>query len=366
MAKSDLQEAKASKNDEFYTQYPDIQNEMNAYLEYDSDMFRGKTVLLPCDDPDWSNFTRYFAQNFTKLGLKKLVSTSYAIEKKIEKYGIEPPAPNTRNKNYDPEKEMKNGKIYVLDHDTNGDGVVNVDDLEWDYLQGDGDFRSEEVRKLRDEADIIVTNPPFSLFREFLAWIIGAQKKFTVIANVNAISYKEVFPMIMNNKVWLGVNNGAKSYLRPSGKLQKMGNTCWFTNFEHGRHREPTQFMSMSENLKHSKHKDIRGRSSYFKYLNYDAIEVPYSDSIPSDYEGIMGVPMSFLERYCPDQFEIVGIGNGGDLGVSYGISSNLSEAQCKALFKEDKGFRRGKLCYRDENGKLIGCYARILIRKKQ
>ena len=154
MANKNLSNAKNAKNDEFYTQYADIQKEVNAYIDYDADVFRGKTVLLPCDDPEWSNFTKFFAQNFQRFGLKKLISTSYAADNK----GFI----NTEAK----------GKVFELDHDTNGNGKIDIEDLEWKYLEGDGDFRSEEVKLLRDEADIIITNPPFSLFREFLAWIL--------------------------------------------------------------------------------------------------------------------------------------------------------------------------------------------------
>lgn len=140
----------------------------------------------------------------------------------------------------------------------------------------------------------------------------------------------------------------------------------WFTNIDHGRRHEPLPLMTIADNLRYSKHKEVKGRQMYYKYINYDAIEIPFTDSIPSDYDGIMGVPLSFLDKYCPEQFEILGIGNGGELGVSYGISENLTELQCRQLFNEDKSFRKGKLCYRDDSGKLVGCFAKILIRKKQ
>ncbi len=363
MTNQNLSKAKKEKNDEFYTQYPDIQKEINAYLEYNPNVFRGKTILLPCDDPEWSNFTKFFAQNFENFGLKKLISTSYAVEsKKIKQW--EPTIFETENPNYDADKSRTNGKIFVLDHDTNQNGIIDIDDLEWKYLEGDGDFRSDEVKKLRDEADIIITNPPFSLFREFLAWIMEAGKQFLIIGNVNAISYKEVFPYIKDNIIWLGVNSGAKEYLKPQGGFKKMGNTYWFTNIDHGRRHNPLPLMTMEDNFKYSKHKEVKG-IGYIKYINYDAIEVSYTDAIPSDYTGIMGVPISWLDKYCPEQFDIVGMANGGDLGVFYGVSSNLSNEDCKKLFQEDKGFRKGKLCYRDSNNKLISCFAKILIRKK-
>ena len=193
MANSNLTEAKRAKNDEFYTQYPDIEKEITAYLEYNPDVFRGKTVLLPCDDPEWSNFTKYFAQNFERFGLKKLISTSYAVESKKYKNGYQPTLFEINDPQFDEIKTVKNGKIFTLTHDKTGDHKVNVDDLEWHYLAGDGDFRSAEIKKLRDEADIIITNPPFSLFREFLAWIFEAEKQFVIIGNINAITYKEFF-----------------------------------------------------------------------------------------------------------------------------------------------------------------------------
>ncbi|MCD6476520.1 MAG: hypothetical protein J7K85_09730, partial [Anaerolineaceae bacterium] len=177
MANTNLSNAKNAKNDEFYTQYYDIEKEISAYLEYNPDVFRGKTVLLPCDDPEWSNFTRYFAQNFERFGLKKLISTSYAVDSKTYKSGYQPTLFETSDPQYDENKTVKNGKIFTLTHDKTGDCKINVDDLEWHYLAGDGDFRSAEITKLRDEADLIITNPPFSLFREFLAWIVEADKQ---------------------------------------------------------------------------------------------------------------------------------------------------------------------------------------------
>ena len=188
MANRTLNNARAAKQDEFYTQFYDIESEMEAYLDYNPDVFRGKTVLLPCDDPEWSNFTKYFAQNFESLGLKKLISTSYAPESKAYKGGIQLSLFETQSPKFDKSKTKTHGKIFVLTENTTKDGIVNLEDLQWDYLDGDGDFRSEEVKKLRDEADIIITNPPFSLFREFLAWIVEAKKQFIIIGNMNAIT----------------------------------------------------------------------------------------------------------------------------------------------------------------------------------
>ncbi len=330
MPNINLSNAKKTKNDEFYTQYHDIEKEISAYLEYDPDVFRGKTVLLPCDDPEWSNFTKYFAQNFERFGLKKLISTSYAVESKTYKGTYQPTLFETSNPQFDQDKTKKNGKIFILTHDRSGDRKINVDDLQWHYLQGDGDFRSKEVKKLRDECDLIITNPPFSLFREFLAWIMEKGKQFLIIGNLNATTYKEVFPLLKDNKVWLGnnykVNGGAMFYEIPEdianldqireirtsqdGKkvfITRVQGVRWFTNLDHGRLHQPLPLMAMADNLKFSKHKEIRGKKAYDHYDNYDAIEVPYIDAIPSDYEGVMGVPISFLDKYNPEQFEILG-----------------------------------------------------------
>jgi len=339
MANVKLSDAKRAKNDEFFTQYADIEREMRAYLDYDPDVFRGKTILLPCDDPEWSNFTKYFAQNFELFGLKKLISTSYAPESKNYKGFYQPTLFETNAPQFDQKKTNINGKIFTLTADKNNDQVINVDDLQWSYLDGDGDFRSKEVTKLRDEADIIITNPPFSLFREFLAWIMEANKQFVIIGNMNAITYKEVFPLIMTNKIWLG--NGFKSgnafFYTPFGSeygegvyyqeadLVKFRNVNWFTNLDHGRRHKPLPLMTMADNLKFSKHKDIVGKPAYDRYDNYDAIEVPYTDAIPSDYDGVMGVPISFLEKHNPDQFEIVGATESEGKGFSNGLWDNYS-----------------------------------------
>jgi hypothetical protein len=333
MANKTLTNAKTAKNDEFYTQYSDIEKEINAYLEYDPNVFKGKTILLPCDDPEWSNFTKYFAQNFTNFGLKKLISTSYAPDSKKYKTDYQPSLFEVHSPQYDYSKTTKYGKIFILTHDLTNDGKVDVNDFEWDYLEGDGDFKSEEVKKLRDEADFIITNPPFSLFREFLTWIIEANKKFVIIGNMNAITYKEVFPLIKENKLWLGAtgngsdmvfgvpkgsevdqkNKEKAAKLGYVGDYTRLGNTCWYTNIDHGRRHNPLSLMTMSDNLKFSKHKEIKEKG-YQKYDNYDAIEVPFTDAIPSDYPGEMGVPITFIDKFCPEQFEIVGIFNNSSI----------------------------------------------------
>lgn len=374
MANTNLANAKTAKNDEFYTQYPDIQKEINAYLDYDPDVFRGKTVLLPCDDPEWSNFTKFFAQNFELLGLKKLISTSYAPESKKYKTPYQPTLFETQQPYFNSDKSKTNGKIFVLEHDVTGDNRINIEDLQWQYLEGDGDFRSKEIRRLRDEADIIVTNPPFSLFREFVVWLMESKKQFIIIGNMNAVTYKEIFPLIKDNKMWLGngFHNG-NAYFRievprvnyadgvfdEHTSLVKFRNCCWFTNIDHGRRHHPLRLMTMEENFKHSKHKEIRGRKEYIRYENYDAIEVPYTDSIPSDYEGVMGLPKSFLDKYCPEQFEIIGIAE-GDSGKELGLKPFPPE-----LKKMNPSLRQGQLYYM-EDGYPVKPYARILIRKKQ
>ena len=348
MPNNKLTEAREAKNDEFFTQYPDIEKEISAYLDFNPDVFRGKTVLLPCDDPEWSNFTRYFAQNFEKFRMKKLISTSYAVESKTYKGVYQPTLFETRAPYYDEVKTVRNGKIFTLTHDKTGDHKVNVDDLEWDYLDGDGDFRSDEIKQLRDEADIIITNPPFSLFKEFLAWIMEAEKQFVIISNMNAITYKEIFPLIKNDKMWLG--NGfhagnayfstpfAKEYgdgvYNPETGLVKFRNVCWFTNLDHGRRHQPLPLMTMADNLKYSKHKEIKGKKSYIRYDNYDAIEVPFTDSIPSDYDGVMGVPISFLDKYNPDQFEIVGTLESSDPDNPYRTRWYSAQDQKDAFFR--------------------------------
>ena len=381
MANENLRIAQQGKNDEFYTQFHDIEVEMNAYIEYNPDAFRGKTILLPCDDPEWSNFTKFFALKFEEYGIKKLISTSYAPESKKMVLGglfseFEQASPQ-----FNADKSKTHGKIFVLDSDISGDGRIDIDDLHWEYLNGDGDFQSDEVTSLRDEADIIITNPPFSMFRKFIEWILEADKEFIIIGNVNAITYSQVFPLIMDNKVWLGatIHSGDREFEVPDKypinaagwrvdeetgrKFIRVKGIRWFTNIDHGQRHEPLSLMKMHDVLRYTTHKDIKGKL-FARYINYDAIEIPYADVIPADYEGVMGVPITFLDKYCPDQFEILGI-DGGDMGVSYGISSKLSKTECDALFREHKGFRRGKLCYRSENGKLDVCYRRILIRKK-
>ena len=325
MANDILHKAKKKKNDEFYTVYEYIQKEVNAYLEYNPDVFKNKVILLPCDDPEWSNFTKFFAQNFERFGLKKLISTSYAYESKkiTEPYQLS--LFESESPKFDKNKTKTHGKIFVLDKDKNKSGKIDINDLDWNYLKGDGDFRSDEVKKLRDEADMIITNPPFSLFKEFVTWCFEEDKEVLIIGNKNAITYKEVFALIKNNKLWLGatcnsedmvfgVPEGAEvspsdkakaERLGYKGNYTRLGNSNWFANLDHGRRHQPLQLMSMADNLKYSKHKIVK-EQGYLEYDNYSALEVPFVDAIPADYKGYMGVPITFLEKYNPEQFRII------------------------------------------------------------
>lgn len=377
---SSLQKAKKIKNDEFYTVFDFIQKEINAYLEYNPDTFRDKIVLLPCDDPEWSNFTKFFAQNFEMLGLKKLISTSYAVESKnknicdyqftLEDYltDFERNSPN-----YNKDITSTHGKIFILERDINTDGKRDINDLEWTYLEGDGDFRSEEVKKLRDEADIIVTNPPFSLFKEFMTWIFEADKKCLVIGSQNAITYSEIFPKIKNNELWIGATNNGKDMVfsvpegtevSPKDRLKaeklgyignytRLGNACWFTNLEHGRRHEPLQLMTMADNIKYSKHKQIK-EDGYLHYDNFDAIEVPFVDAIPEDYYGMMGVPITFLDKYCPEQFSII--------DTTERWSSVRNKKYTVEEYKEANDLNATWVI--KKNDELIKGYKRILIRR--
>ena len=349
---------------------------MNAYIEYNPDVFRGKTILLPCDDPEWSNFTKFFALKFEEYGIKKLISTSYAPESKKMVLGDLFSEYELSSPQFDADKSKTHGKIFILDNDLSGDGRINIDDLHWDYLKGSGDFQSAEVTALRNEADIIITNPPFSLFRDFLAWIVEANKQFIIIGNMNAITYKETFPLIMKNQMWLGstIHSGDREFevpadypIKASGwrideetgrKYIRVKGVRWFTNIDHGRRHEPLPLMSMSDNLRYSRHKELKGKAEYDRYDNYDAIEVPYTDAIPCDYEGVMGVPISFLDKYCPEQFEILGI---TDRGNEWGLKVKEYTSFDTPKFADLN--RRGAIW---NNGSLFSTYARILIRKKK
>lgn len=369
VANENLGDAKKAKFDEFYTVYSDIEKEMNAYLEYNPEVFKNKTVLLPCDDPEWSNFTKYFAQKFETLGLKKLISTSYAPNSKPLDIPYQPTLFELDSPVFDEEKTQANGKIFTLTKDKTGDKVINVEDLEWSYLDGDGDFRSDEIKALRDEADIIITNPPFSLFREFLAWLTEADKDFVIIGNMNAITYKEVFPLIRDNKMWLGngFHNGNAYFTSPAQRnyasgvfdaetgLVKFRNVVWFSTLEHGRRHELLSLMTMADNMRFNK---VIKEVGYQAYDNYDAIEVPRTEAIPSDYKGVMGVPISFLNKYSPDQFEIIGMAKRGA-----GDPALKTKVYTSADYPNYSDLNAGPVLIKPEG--LVNTYPRILIRHK-
>lgn len=398
--KSHLNAAKRAKFDEYYTQWPDIEREINAYLEYDADVFRDKIILLPCDDPEWSNFAKFFALHFMDFGIKKLISTSYAPDSKPANEFYQPTRFEAEDPKFDAVKTRSSGKKFVLDQtDLSGDGVINIDDLQWEYLEGDGDFRSKEVTQLRDEADIVITNPPFSLFREFISWLTEGDKKFSIIGSSNAAAYKEVFPLIQANQLWKGATANATDMVFgvPKGvqladadrtKAEKLGypsdgqydytrlgNSCWFTNIEHGRRHEALQLMTSADNVKYSRHKEIRG-VGYQRHDNYDALEVPFVDAIPSDCTSIMAVPITYLDKHNPDQFEIVGIAKAphGNPHKVYpqqiqvsatGVRSKVTKLNDGPAIKVPQA-PTGKTYYEVDGETYIQVYARVLIRRKE
>lgn len=318
MATKFFDNAKKNKADEFYTQFTDIEKEIQAYLEFNPKIFKDKTILCPCDNPYKSNFFKYFILNFNNLGLKKLITSCY-VDNFITRVAHKIEITEVDDSSVDSTVKLLNIEQLLANKNNS-----------FSNFNGNGDFRSDEVKLLRDEADFIITNPPFSLFREFMAWITETQKRFLVIGNINAITYKEIFPLIKNNHIWLGLAfgrnfqgfivpndyplNGSEAKIDEHGnRIVSTNNTIWLTNIEHGRRHKPLQLMTMEENLKFSNHKKIRDKESYAKYDNFNAIEVPFTDAIPSDYDGVMGVPISFLHKYCPEQFEIVKFRKGDD-----------------------------------------------------
>ena len=336
MANKNLNAAKEAKKDEFYTQLEDINNELRHYREH----FRGKTVLCNCDDPRVSNFFTYFAYNFEFLGLKRLITTCY--------------------KNHDMDLFSQNKceqAIYLIyDGDKNGNNIPDPEEIGIHPLKGDGDFRSRECIELLKQADIVVTNPPFSLFREYVAQLMQYEKKFLIIGNVNTATTKDIFPLFINNKIWLGYgfnagnaffripeeekpNYAAGVYNEETG-LVKFRNCHWFTNLDHQKRHEDIIL------YKHYTPEE------YPHYVNYDAIEVSKTADIPCDYDGAMGVPITFLDKYNPDQFEILGIG--------------LELADMSIIRQRMGKLNGGPRLYIEKDGKLVRLYERILIRKKQ
>lgn len=286
-----LGKARDVKQDEFYTELSDIERELRHYKKH----FKGKVVYCNCDDPRVSNFFHYFSYNFEKLGLKRLITTCY------------------RNSNMDLFSQENSDQAIMLEYmgDKDGNFIPDPDEIGITSLQGDGDFRSEESISILKQADIIVTNPPFSLFREYVAQLVEYDKKFLIIGNQNAITYKEIFPLIRDNKIWLGYNSGNMEFKVPDHyepratrywqdengqKWRSLGNACWFTNLEIAkRHEDLILYKAYNPD-------------DYPSYDNYDAIEVSKVADIPMDYEGAMGVPITFLDKYSPDQFTILGI----------------------------------------------------------
>ena len=395
--------ARAAKQDEFYTQYVDIQKEVEAYLEFGADTFRGKVVYCNCDDPFESNFFKYFAANFNKLGLKKLITTSFDGSP-IAGQGTLFPEYNEGNG----KRQKPKALAVILDRvkDEDGDGAANIDDVKLFLnrnkaarrsLKGDdkypgGDFRSAECVALLKEADIVVTNPPFSLFREYVAQLVEHGKKFLIIGNVQAITYKEGFPLIKADKLWMGVTihsgdrefrvpdhyplNAAGSRVDENGvKYIRVKGVRWYTNLDHGRRHEKLDCMTMERNLRFSKHKKIKGKAAYDRYDNFDAIEVPFTDAIPSDYDGTMGVPITFLDKYNPDQFEILGITQSWDGCASKiyprqiqvgkgGKKSKVTKLNDGAAIKVDNAPDDGTY-YIVDGDLFIKAYCRLLIRRR-
>lgn len=336
MANKDLNKAKAAKKDEFYTRLEDIELELKHYRHH----FKGKTVLCNCDDPRCSNFFRYFTLNFEVLGLKKVIATCY------------------KNQDVDlfSQHTCEKAVYQIYEGDKNHNRKVDEDEIEVKYLEGDGDFRSKECVALLEEADIVVTNPPFSLFREFVSFLIQHNKKFLIIGNINAIKYKEIFPLIMGNKLWLGasIHSGDREFQVPDDyplqasscridengkKYIRVKGVRWYSNLDYEeRYEEIPLFKKYSP-------------QEYPTYVNYDAIEVSKTADIPCDYDGVMGVPITFMDKYNPNQFEIVG------------MSLDLADM---SIIRERLGRNDGgPTFYIEKNGKLVRLYDRIAIRRK-
>ncbi|WP_342148943.1 adenine-specific methyltransferase EcoRI family protein [Methylorubrum sp. SB2] len=347
-------EAKKIKEDEFYTQLADIEREVKHYRNH----FDGKIVYCNCDDPRVSNFFHYFSYSFKKLGLKKLITTCYKSQEA-----------NLFSRN---DSEMALYLEYM--GDMNRDMVPDPAEIGIRPLSGDGDFRSEESIELLKQADIVVTNPPFSLFREYVAQLIKYDKKFIIVGNQNAISYIDIFRLIKDNKIWLGYNNGDMKFMVPDyytprdtrfwvdaegKKWRSLGNACWFTNLDIAKRHEDLILYKAYE------------RDAYPTYDNYDAIEVSKVVDIPVDYEGVMGVPLTFLDKHNPDQFEILGL-SGTDYPTTktYGKKERVVDGVRK---KSNTGTLRsvirtetfGAGTHFDVGYPVKGTYRRLFIRRK-
>lgn len=320
-----LADAKREKNDEFYTRLEDIENELKHYKDH----FKDKVVYCNCDDPRVSNFFHYFSYNFERLGLKKLLTTCY------------------KNQEFDLFSQHDSEEAIFLEYngEKNGGNVPTVENIGIHALKGDGDFRSEESIELLKQADIIVTNPPFSLFREYIAQLVKYDKDFLVIGNINALTYKEIFPLIKNNDIWLGYNT-TRHFLQPDGTLYETARTYWYTNLDiDKRHEDLILYKTYNE-------------EEYPNYDNYDAINVEKTSNIPKDYEGVMGVPITFMNKHNPEQFEILGItdrqNTSGLRTKKYTAedSSKYNDLNARSAIKTSNGYR--------------SVYARVLIRNKK
>ena len=329
MANKLLNTAKTAKKDEFYTQLSDIENELRHYRPH----FKGKTVLCNCDDPRVSNFFHYFSYGFEHLGLKKLITTCY----------------KSQNRDLFSKNDSERAIWLEYNGDKNGNRVPDVEEIGINYLKGDGDFRSEECIKLLKQADIVVTNPPFSLFRDYVAQLIEYKKKFIIIGNKNAITYKEIFPLIKDNKLWVGFTpmskdllfdlpkdyadyllqnkNLGSSYRLVDGVVKGRSQSIWFTNLEHSKRKEELPL------FKHY------NQEEYPKYDEYDAIDVSKTADIPCDYDGLMGVPITFLDKYNPNQFEIIGLDRYVDDNPHYGhrFTMNGVEKYARILIRRKR-----------------------------
>ena len=344
MANKDLNKAKAAKKDEFYTRLEDIELELKHYRPH----FKDKTVLCNCDDPRCSNFFRYFTLNFEVLGLKKVIATCY------------------KNQDVDlfSQHTCEKAVYQIYEGDKNHNRKVDEDEIEVKYLEGDGDFRSKECVALLEEADIVVTNPPFSLFREFVSFLVQHNKKFLIIGNINAIKYKEIFPLIMGNKLWLGasIHSGDREFQVPDDyplqasscridengkKYIRVKGVRWYSNLDYDeRYEDIPLFKKYTP-------------QEYPTYINYNAIEVSKTCDIPCDYDGLMGVPITFMDKYNPDQFEIV--------GMSLDLAETRDEIRAWYLSRpEEKQKRTGNdAFYIKKDGELVRLYDRIVIRRK-
>ena len=371
MAHTDLKQAKDNKQDEFYTQLTDIELEMKYYRS----QFRDKVILCNCDDPYESNFFKYFAMNFNFLGLKKLIATCYNGS----------PVAYTQLSIFDldeatPKEDRIAYKVEITKvEDLNGDGAIDLDDVEAmlqipgmvQRLEGNGDFRSEECIELLKEADIVVTNPPFSLFREYIAQLIEYNKKFIIIGNQNAITYRETFRLIKENKLWLGasIHSGDREFRIPDNyevrskslridengyRYVRVVGVRWWTNMDYPQRHEDLIL-----------YKTYKGHEEeYPKFYNFEAINIGTTAEIPVDYDGVMGVPITFLDKYNPDQFEIIGLGISNS-GLECGVKGYTAEHKKYRKEVQHKGAVDGDLYMIDSNGHPVVPYARILIRKK-